>query len=80
MFPLLATFDRDRVRLGSKIQHRIRGLDAVRNSIGAEGERLVLFGRVGSQALKLDYPEQYQNLDCSKPEYDSPHSWNDWGD
>lgn len=30
--------------------------------------------------MKLDYPEQYANLDCSKPEYDSPHSWNDWGD
>ncbi|HVY48136.1 MAG TPA: hypothetical protein VHB21_19745 [Minicystis sp.] len=30
--------------------------------------------------LKLDYPDQYKNLDCSKPEYDSPHSWNEWGD
>jgi len=28
--------------------------------------------------MKLDYPEQYANLDCSKPEYDSPKAWNEW--
>jgi hypothetical protein len=58
----------------------VRGDKVVGNVVKPQEQDFNYTPREVCVKMKLDYPEQYKDLDCSKPEYDSPHSWNDWGD
>jgi hypothetical protein len=58
----------------------VRGDKVIGNVVKPQEQDFNYTPREVCVKMKLDYPEQYANLDCSKREYDSPHSWNDWGD
>jgi hypothetical protein len=61
--------------LGKNTQ--VRGDKVVGNVVKAQDESFNYSPREVCVKMKLDFPDKYQNLDCSKPEYDSPHDWND---
>jgi hypothetical protein len=72
----LGELKRDVLGKGSNV----RGDKVIGNVVKPQEQDFNYTPREVCVKMKLDYPDQYKDLDCSKREYDSPHSWNDWGD